>query len=67
MPKRSPERKGRKSMETAYEVSTVRMTEEQWAAVRREAMKRATERGSSKVDTSEVLRELVDVWRAKRK
>lgn len=53
--------------ETAeYQVSTIRMTPEQWAAVRREAMKRATEAGTAKPDVSEVIRELVDAWRRRK-
>lgn len=52
--------------ESEYQVSTVRMTAEQWAAVRREAMKRATEASSAKPDVSAVLRELVDAWRRRK-
>ncbi len=52
--------------ESGYQVSTIRMTDEQWAAVRREAMKRAMEKGSAKLDVSEVLRELVDAWRRRK-
>ncbi len=48
------------------QVSTVRLSVEQWDALRREAMRRALEKGSAKPDTSEVVREAVDVWRAKR-
>jgi hypothetical protein len=50
---------------SAYQVSTVRLTREQWAALRREAMRRATDKASAKTDTSEVLREVVEAWRKK--
>ncbi len=36
------------------------------AALREEALKRAQERGSGRLDTSEVLREILNEWMAKR-
>ncbi len=53
--------------ESEYQVTTVRMTADQWAAVRREAMRRATDKGTAKPDVSEVIRELVDAWRARKR
>ena len=49
-----------------YQVSTIRMSPEQWTAVRREAAKRAEARGTVKADVSEVIRELVDTWRRRK-
>lgn len=49
------------------EKGQVVLAPEQWAALRAEAFKRAQERGSQKLDTSEVLREIVGAWLKRRK
>ncbi len=44
----------------------VRMTKGQKRALSEEAFRRAQERGSSKLDSSEVLREILDAWVTRR-
>lgn len=56
----NPRKKGLKA-------ATYRMEPGQIDALQREALKRAQERGSFKADASEIVREAVDAWIAKRK
>jgi hypothetical protein len=43
-------------------LAAYRLRPEQIATLRREALKRAAERGSGKPDASEIVREAVDAW-----
>ncbi len=53
------------SKEAEYAVTTVRLTRDQWATLRRAAMERSLERGG-KPDSSEILRDVLDEWIAKK-
>jgi hypothetical protein len=55
----NPRRKG-------LEKVMYRLDPKQIQALRAEAFRRALERGSGKPDASEVLREIIDVWVAKK-
>jgi hypothetical protein len=47
-----------------FEKVTYRLEPAQAEALRREAIRRASARGSMKADASEIVRELVAAWRA---
>lgn len=50
-----------------YIVTTVRLTPAQWHALRTAALERSAARGGGKPDASEVLREVLDEWMARRR
>ena len=48
--------------EDDHVTTTFRVTREQWAALRREALELALQRGSGRPDASEALRAILDAW-----
>jgi hypothetical protein len=47
--------------------TTFRVTPEQWAALRREALELALQRGSGRPDASEALRNILDEWMGRKR
>jgi hypothetical protein len=50
------------SADEEHVTTTFRVTREQWAALRREALELALQRGSGRPDASEALRAILDGW-----
>lgn len=67
-PPKRPKPRDRAPVEATspWVVTTIRLKAEHWRALRLAALDRATSRGSGKPDASEVLREILDGWIARR-
>jgi hypothetical protein len=65
----SPKKKARGEGEqlSDFVTTTFRLTRAQWAALRREALELALQRGSGRPDASEALRHILDQWMARRR
>jgi hypothetical protein len=66
VPKRITEQKPANPRKKGLKAATYRIHPAQIAALQKEAMRRAAERGSMKPDASELVREAIDAWFKKR-
>jgi hypothetical protein len=55
------------SADEEHVTTTFRVTREQWAALRREALELALQRGSGRPDASEALRAILDAWMTRKR